>query len=147
MHQIDLPDWAVERGRRMNCFDHINPARTALIAVDMQNAFTLAGQIFENPHACDIIPSVNRLAAAMRAAGGQVVWTRQTVTRNAPYAYPEWHYDADNPFVRRAIDALTDGAEGHRLHGAVEIGDADIVLNKYRYSAFIQNASEIDARL
>ncbi|MDB5393107.1 MAG: cysteine hydrolase, partial [Rhodospirillales bacterium] len=42
---------------------------------------------------------------------------------------------------------LTDGAEGHRLHGAVEIGDADIVLNKYRYSAFIQNASEIDARL
>jgi hypothetical protein len=35
MHHIDLPVWAVERGRRMICFDPIEPA---LVGIDLQNA-------------------------------------------------------------------------------------------------------------
>jgi len=88
MNQIELPAWAIERGRRLNSFDRIDPARTALIAIDLQIAFTLAGEVFGNANARDIIPNVNRLANAMRAAGGHVLWTRQTVTRELPYAYP-----------------------------------------------------------
>ena len=147
MHRVDLPAWAVERGRRMNRFDRIDPARTALVAIDLQNAFTVAGQVFGNAHACDILPNVNRLAEAMRAAGGQIVWTRQTITDTPPYAHPTWQYDPSDPFVKRAMDALTSGANGHRLHDALDVHDTDIVLDKYRYSAFIQHASDIDARL
>jgi nicotinamidase-related amidase len=147
MHQIDLPAWAVERGRRMNSFDRLDPARTALVAIDLQNAFTVAGEVFGNAHACEILPNVNRLAQAMRAARGHVVWTRQTVTRTPPQATPAWQYDATDPFVGRAIDALTDGAAGHRLHDALAVDGGDIVLNKYRYSAFIRGSSDIEARL
>ena len=38
---------------------------------------------------------------------------------------------------------MRDGAEGHRLHDSLEIDDRDLVLNKTRYSAFIQGASDI----
>jgi nicotinamidase-related amidase len=147
MHHIDLPAWAIERGRRMNRFDRIEPARTALVAIDLQNAFTVAGQVFGNSHACDILPQVNRLAASMRAAGGHVVWTRQTIGTVPPQAVPAWQFDRSDPFVKTAMEALTAGAWGHRLHEALDVGDGDILLNKYRYSAFIHDASEIDAEL
>jgi nicotinamidase-related amidase len=141
MHRIDLPDWAIERGRRMNYFDRIDPKHTALVAIDLQNAFTREGEVFGNAHARDIIPNVNRLAAALREAGGRVVWTRQTSV-SAPLGL-----DESVPFVRRAMQALTDGADGHRLNADADVRDGDIILNKLRYSAFIQGSSDIDARL
>lgn len=147
MHRIELPDWAVARGRRMNCFDRIEPARTALVAIDLQNAFTRPDEVFGNPYACAVIPAVNRLAAAQRAAGGLVVWTRQTISREPPTAYPPWQYDAADPFVARALASLTAGAEGHALHAGLDIAPGDLVVDKYRYSAFIQHGSDLDARL
>ncbi len=147
MHAIDIPGWAVERGRRMNSFDTIDPVRTALIVIDMQKAFTVAGEVFGNAHACEILPDINRLAQAMRAAGGIVIWTRQTATQDGPYAYPAWHYDAGDAFVRRALDSLTDGAASHGLHDGCAVGPDDIVMNKHRYSAFIHGSSDIEARL
>ena len=39
MHQARIPDWATERGRELNHFPVIDLRRTALIVVDMQNAF------------------------------------------------------------------------------------------------------------
>jgi nicotinamidase-related amidase len=147
MHAIDLPEWAVERGRRMNFFQQIDPRRTALIAVDLQNAFARAGDVFGNAHACDIIPNVNRLAKALRRAGGHVVWTRQTMTSEPPHAQPRWQFDMNVAFVRKATAALSEGADGHRLHDLLDVDAADTVLNKYRYSAFIQGASGIDALL
>ena len=147
MHRIELPDWAVERGRRMNNFDRIDTRRTALLAVDLQNAFTRQGEVFANNHACDILPNVNHLAKALRNAGGHIVWTRQTITAEPLRAHPGWQFDTTDPFVRKAMDALADGADGHRLHDVLDIHLDDVVLNKYRYSAFIQGASDIDTAL
>lgn len=131
----------------MNRFDRIDPARTALLAIDLQNAFIGEDQIFGNAYARGILGNVNRLARALRAAGGRVVWTRQTVDRAPPRAAAPWQFDARDPVVKAAMDALTEGAFGHRLHDALDIHRDDIVLNKYRYSAFIRDASEIDLLL
>jgi len=88
MHKIEVPSWAVERGRRMNNFHEIDPAKTALVVVDLQNAFMVDGQPLANQHALDIIPNVNRLARAIRAAGGKLAWTRHTFVETAPFAPP-----------------------------------------------------------
>lgn len=136
MHELHLPDWAVERGRYLNSFDRIDPVRTALVAVDMQRAFMASGEIFANPNAVAIIPAVNRLAAAMRKAGGRVIWTRQTVAVEAPLAMAPWQYDPSDPTVDAAIKAMQPGAAGHDLHPAMRVEAADLVLDKYRYSAF-----------
>jgi nicotinamidase-related amidase len=147
MHRIDIPAWAIERGRRLNHFRSIACGRSALLVVDMQNAFLLPQQVFGNPHAREIVPNVNRLAALMRRAGGSVVWTRQTISGTPPHAYPDWQFDDGDPAVRAATAALTEGAHGHRLYEGLDIRPDDTVVNKHRYSAFIAHSCDLDARL
>jgi nicotinamidase-related amidase len=147
LHKIHLPEWAVERGRHLNHFSRIEPPHTALIAVDLQNAFMLPGEVFGNPHACDIVPNVNRVADTLRRCDGKVIWTRQTISEVAPRAYPQWQFDERLDFVRQAKRALTEGAPGHALHPGVRVEAADRVLNKYRYSAFARHSSDLDGIL
>ena len=137
MHAIDLPDWAIARGSVLNRFETIDAARTALVVVDMQNVFLAADEVFGNPNALAIIPQVNRLAAAMRAAGGTVIWTRQTVSHSPPLAMPAWQYDLAIPDVRRAVETMLAGTRSHALHPDMAIAPGDLVLDKYRYSAFL----------
>jgi nicotinamidase-related amidase len=137
MHAIDLPDWAEERGSVLNRFDAIDPARTALVVVDMQNVFLAPDQVFGNGHALDIIPVVNRVADSMRRAGGTVFWMRQTVSHDPPYAMPGWQYDLSIPQVRRAVETMLAGTRAHALHPAMDVRPGDVVLDKYRYSAFL----------
>lgn len=136
-HQVDLPDWAVARGSGLNLFDAIDPRRTALVAIDMQRVFLSAGEAFGNPYALGIVPQVNRLAAAMRAAGGLVIWTRQTVSAEPPRAMPAWQYDVSDPRVARAVETMVAGAHAHELHPSMIVGQDDNVIDKYRYSAFL----------
>ena len=147
MHQVHLPDWAIARGARTNQLDRLDPARTALIVIDMQVAFMSAGQVFGNPHALDIVPTVNRLASGFRAAGATVIWTRQTVSDAPGLVDPHWTAAGDDPFVRAAKASLAAGSAGHALHPAMSVGADDLVLDKYRYSAFLPHASDIDSRL
>jgi nicotinamidase-related amidase len=147
MHAIDLPTWAIERGAALNRFDAIDAARTALVIVDMQNVFLAAGEVFGNPHALAIVPQVNRLATAMRDAGGTVIWTRQTVDHTPPLAMPAWQYDLSIPDVRTAVDTMLDGTCSHALHADMDVRPQDVVLNKYRYSAFLCPAGNLHRRL
>ena len=77
MHQVNFPqaylDRLVARRGRLHVFESIEPSTTALIVVDMQNAFVAEGAPYECPPARDIVPTINRLAVAMREAGGEVV--------------------------------------------------------------------------
>lgn len=147
MHEIALPDWAIERGKWLNSFEEIDPARTALVVVDMQTAFVAPGEVFANPHAEAIVPAVNRLAHAMRAAGGTVVWTRQSVSGEPPLAMAAWQYDPSDPRVSRALDALKPGTSTHGLHPRIEAAPGDPVLDKYRYSAFACPAGALEQSL
>ncbi|HLK24230.1 MAG TPA: cysteine hydrolase [Caulobacteraceae bacterium] len=136
MHRLRLPGWVVARGAVLNDFPSLEAGRTALVNIDLQNAFVAEDGVFGNAHARDIVPAVNALSRAMRAAGGPVIWTRQTYTDEPPRAPPEWQYDARRPEVARAMAELAAGAAGHRLHPALEIGPADLIVDKYRYGAF-----------
>jgi ureidoacrylate peracid hydrolase len=136
MHQIDLPDWAVERGGALNDFPALPRGRTVLLNIDMQNVFVGEGEVFASAHARDIVPAVNRLAAAMRAKGAPVIWTRTTHTFTGPCASPDWQYDSADPTVAAGIAALQAGAIGHALYPGVDVAEGDIIIDKYRYGAF-----------
>jgi nicotinamidase-related amidase len=136
MHRIRLPRWAIERGAALNDFAELEPGRTALVVVDMQAAFLAADQVFGNPYARDIVPRVNTLAAAMRAIGAPVIWTRQTHVATGPYAPPDWQYDTELPDVARGVAALQAGASGRRIFASMDVGDGDVVIDKHRYGAF-----------
>ena len=135
-HRVRLPTWARERGAALNDFPALEPGRTALVVIDMQNAFVAEDGVWGNARARNIIPKVNALTRAMRAAGAPVVWTRQTYVAEGPLAPPQWQYDPARPGVAQGMAALSPGAPGHALHPALEAAAGDLVLDKYRYGAF-----------
>lgn len=146
-HITTLPEWAIERGRALNDVRTLDPARTALVVIDMQSVFMDPAQVFGNPHAMDIVPAVNRLAAAFRAAGCPVIWTRQTVSDEPPLAMPAWQYDLSLPAVAQAVAVMRAGTDSHALHPLMDVADRDHVLDKYRYSAFLCPAGALNLTL
>jgi ureidoacrylate peracid hydrolase len=54
----------------------IDPAKCALLIIDMQNSFVEPGAVYEAPNARRIIPNINRLARAARQKNIPIVWTQ-----------------------------------------------------------------------
>ena len=143
MHRIDLPDWAVARGRALNDFPALTRGRTALVVIDMQNAFVAEGGVYASAAAREIVPTINGLAAAMRAKGAPAIWTRTTHTVEGPWAPPDWQYDTADPNLAAGVAALQAGSEGHALYPLMEVAPGDLVIDKYRYGAFACPAGEL----
>src|ERR1700752_5438320 len=94
MHKIAIPSYTIERALarrgRLHPFEDLDPARTALVVVDLQNGFMVPGQPAEIAQAREIVPAVNRLARATRAAGGTVVWIQNTITPESEQSWSVW---------------------------------------------------------
>jgi ureidoacrylate peracid hydrolase len=92
MHQVGILDAVRERAARnrggVAVFDRLIPRQTAHIVVDLQNGFMDHGQVAEVPMARSIVPNVNRIIAALRAAGGTVVYTQHTADAEAIRTWP-----------------------------------------------------------
>ncbi len=139
---------AVERRGSEHCFAALDPAKTALVVIDMQNAFMdeAVGHAV-CPAARDIVPAVNRLAAAMRRAGGGVFWIKATHDERSLH---EWSisYEMASPAARqKRIAALTRGSRGHALWPELDVKPADEIVLKYRFSGFMPGTSELAERL
>ena len=86
MHNSYIPPEVVERVIKRRGKEHIHddltPSKTALIVVDMQNAF-MPGPVAHAPceMAPKIMPQINALANAVRETGGVVVWIQTACTK------------------------------------------------------------------
>src|SRR5258708_19977506 len=73
MHSItvrkEIVDRVLQRRGRYHLFDRLDPARTALVVIDMQTAFCAPGGPAEVPPSRDIVPSVNTLTPELRGLG------------------------------------------------------------------------------
>ena len=85
MHNAGIADEVRERIRRGGVFDRLVPRQTAHIVIDLQNGFMGEGQVMEVPTARAIVPNVNRISAALRAAGGTVAFTAYGGRRGDPH--------------------------------------------------------------
>ncbi len=120
-----------------------DPASTALLVIDMQNFYMVEGQISYCPSAHAIVPNINRLVGAMRRFGGKVVWLRNLTN---PQAFRTWntHYDRMKPeIINFRKQGLAKDSEGFKLWHALDARDDDLWVDKTRYSAFIDGASNI----
>ena len=150
MHEISIPQEIIDacirfRGRR-HAFEELDPARTALVVIDMQNSWVQPGfSPLHIPGTRDIIANINSLAAAARAAGGVVAWTRSTFPEDwtarsyARFGAPKWR--------DRIIADTVPGSHGHRIAEEMDVGADDIVVGKTRPSAFVQGSSRLEAEL
>src|SRR6476619_7192225 len=133
MHQADILPEVRERVKlRRGCvavFNSLSPRQTAHIVVDLQNGFMAPGQVAEVPVARAIVPNVNRISAALRAAGGAVVFTKHTADAEAIRTWSVYFEHFMTP-ERRApfIEAFTPGSPGHALWPELDVVPQDLVI-------------------
>ncbi len=149
MHKIAIPHYMVERVTQLrgkeHCFDDFDPAHTALLVVDMQNAYMLKGVAHAlcEP-AQEVVPNINRLARAVRAAGAPVVWVKAVYEDETRQSWSVTYEMAGPEGTRRRAEALARGSKGYQLWDGLEVLPEDLHVEKKRFSAFIQGSSNIE---
>jgi ureidoacrylate peracid hydrolase len=148
LHTVSIPksvvDRVIERRGREHIYNDLDPARTALLVVDMQNAFMLPGVAHALcPMAEKIVPNINRLAAALRESGGTVIWIKTTFTAEALWDWSAYFEMVLPERGKKRIEALTAGSQGHQLWPTLDVRPEDPIVEKSRFSAFIQGSSNL----
>ena len=147
-----IPDHIVERvvaGRGgEHCYADLDPARTALVVIDLQHAFMndAVGHAVV-PAARNIVPAVNRLAAAVRETGGGVFWVKMTHDDRCLDEWSVAHEMASPAMRQKRVAALSEGTLGHELWPSLDVRPRDEIVKKYRYSGFMPGTSELPGRL
>ncbi len=149
MHNVHLPQNIIDRlimkRGKVEIFDSLDPARTALVVIDMQNAFVAEGAALEVPVARSIVPNINELATASREAGTAVVWVRITLAQSGPNAFPVYYRNFFSPDkAARHQSALAEGSDSNALYPELNVEPEDIILDKNRFSAMISGSSELE---
>ena len=138
----EIVERVIARRGKLHLFDRLDAAKTALLIIDMQNAFVAPGAPVEVPAARDIVPAINRLAAELRKRGVPVIWVMHENGKGGD----NW----DGFFGRfvapesraKAAAALTAGNPMQTLWRELEVSRDDLRVAKIRYSAFIKSDFE-----
>ena len=152
MDEIEFPSALIDRviGRRgrLHLYERFEPERTALLVVDLQVHFMQPGSPSEVPSARGVVPRVNRLAGALRARGGQVVWV---VSTYGPDEGNRWSNLFDRVLSeeagRRFREGLSEGSPGHALWPELDVRAADPVVAKNRFGGFMGSGGRLEQTL
>lgn len=152
MHKIAIPQSAIDRVLRrrdsLHVFTDIDPKRTAHVVVDLQNGFMAPGLPAEIPLAREIVPNVNRISAALRAAGGTVVYIQNTIDATAHETWSTWFNFMSGPKrAARMDEAFAEGSFGHAIWPGLDVLPNDLKVKKSRFGAFVPGASDLHSIL
>lgn len=125
------------RGRR-HAFEVLEAPRTALVVVDMVPFF-----VAQNEYARGIVPNIDRLAGALRSAGGTVAWVLPSTESLLP---------ARVEFLGSTVAETyrTSGGAGPlrgRLWPQFNVADTDFGVQKSSASAFFPGHCDLHDRL
>jgi len=138
---FEMPEYVLERVMkkrgRLHVFEELDPAKTAFIIIDMQNAF-VKGKV-KAETALAIMPTINRLAADVREFGGHVAWVQLQAGKedgsSIAQLYHKYFFKPENAENHRR--QLTPGDWGYEICEELEVQDEDIKAWKSRHSAFV----------
>lgn len=149
MHKIQIAPDLVERvkafrGSNEHIFSDIDPVRTAHIIVDLQNGFMAEGAAVEIPVAREIVPDVNRICAAVRAAGGLNIFVRYLVDDEVKNTWPIWFRKFGNAKREHEYDStFKRGCSGFELWPGLDVKPQDLIVDKTRFGAFVPDSSNL----
>lgn len=145
MHRIELPPHLSDGTRPCFRFDRPDPARTALLVIDLQVAFVDEGQPYASQNARDVLPNVNAIIAAARAAGALVVFTRASTSDDPRFVRPDWFEQSAAYGPLAAM--LRPECPGHALSARLDRAPGDLVVDKYRSSAMLSQSCDLADQL
>ena len=127
-----------ERRGRRHAFETLEPARTALVVIDMVRFF-----MSDSSYCLGIVPNISRIAAALHKAGGTVAWVvpagadRMVVSEE--FFGPE--------MAARFRRSGGDGPVASRLWEGFEIYPDDLLAEKTAFSAFFPGCCPLPSLL
>ena len=149
MHDVKIPDYVIERimakRGKLEVFDEFDASKTALLVIDMQNFY-----VAEVDTCKGIVPNINRLTEAMRDKGGKVIWVvmRCAEDADAPSQWPLYHqYFFTEAKGAKHKGHLTPGHEGYEIYPELNVLDSDDIVEKKRFSPFVEGASDLHKQL
>ena len=152
MHRLDIPEdivaRVVARCGKAHPFEDLDPARTAFVVIDMQVGFMdpVIGHA-PCPMAVNIVPAINRLADALRHAGGGVFWVQNQHDESCDRDWSVMQQMATAASRAKRVASMTPGSAGHALWPELDVKPGDEIVAKRRFSAFIQGSGDLAARL
>ncbi len=148
-HDVEMPSYVLDRIKakrgKYEVFDNFEATKTALLVIDMQNFY-----VEEVDTAIAIVPNINRIADAVRQAGGTVYWVVMTVADSLESSslWPLYHdYFFTPEKGKKHKDGLTAGTEKHKIYPKLDVRSEDETAHKTRFSPFIQGSSDLHSRL
>jgi nicotinamidase-related amidase len=144
---MEFPNWVVDRVlARQGClhpYERFDAAHTAFVVIDLQNYFTQPGYQGECAPSRATFPAVNRLAAALREAGGHVVWV-QTCADGADDFWSHHHaYMLTPERSARRLRELAGTHAGFQLAPGLDVAPEDARITKRCYSALVPGSSSL----
>ena len=122
--------------------ERIDPQRTVLIVVDMENDFVAPGAPLETPAGRAMLPTLKRALSFCRERGIRVIYTTHAHRRDG--CDMGRFKDLWPPIRHRA--GLVEGEPGIEIYPEIAPLDDEIVITKRRYSAFYGTDLEIILR-
>lgn len=148
MHKVSVRQHIVERvlarRGRYHWFERLDPARTALVVIDMQSTFCEPGGPAEVPGSRAIVPQINALTRQLRPLGVPIIWVLHANSRLG--AKSDWEIFFDNVVAsevrNRTIESLLPGRQ--KVWPELVTAVHDLTLVKIRYSAMISGSSSLE---
>ena len=122
--------------------DVVDPKKTAMIVVDMQNDFVASGAAMETPAARAVVPKLADALKICRDAGIKVIYTAHVHRRDG--SDMGLFDDMHPPIANRA--ALVDGTPGVDIYPELAPAPGEHVIKKHRYSGFFGTDLDIILR-
>ena len=148
MHHVEIRqeiiDRVLARRGRIDLFEDINPATTALVVIDMQNTFCAEGAPAEVPASRGIVPNLNRLTPQLRKLGVPVIWVLHANTQHGGKSDWDLFYNHIVSGQVRARTLESNSPENQAVYTALDVSDDDMVIVKNRYSALIPGSSSLE---
>ncbi|TAL78877.1 MAG: cysteine hydrolase [Burkholderiaceae bacterium] len=148
---MDFPqkivDRVVARQGALHPYRHLDPATTAFVVIDLQNYFTQPDFKSACAAARPTFGAVNKLAKALRQAGGHVVWI-QTCSDDADKFWSNYHDHMWTPErSQRRLRELSATHHGFELDAGLDVDAKDLRLTKRVYSAMLPGSSKLHETL
>jgi ureidoacrylate peracid hydrolase len=140
----EILDRVLARRGRIHWFDVLDPTKTALVVVDMQNTFCEPGAPAEVPSSRAIVADINALAAELRARDVLVIWVLHANTRHGERSDWEmfFNYVVADEVRQQTIESLAPGRQ--RVWSELTTSPQDLTIIKNRYSALIAGSSSLE---
>lgn len=133
-------DKVVSRRGRMHAFPTLNPAKTALVVIDLDTGSVSHG---ETKEIRVFVPRINLLAEVLREHGGTVAWVTTPITA------PTKNFRAlyGKTMTKMYEDEGQPGGTGHTIWHELDAQPDDLYATKKGASAFFPSKSNLHEQL